>query len=50
LDDRFMPFHTSEAVRPAFVSDPPLEIERERKPVIYRIFIEEITGKYEKNN
>jgi hypothetical protein len=50
MDDRFLPFHLSEAVKPALVNDPPREIERESKPVIYRIFIEEITGKYEKRN
>jgi nitroimidazol reductase NimA-like FMN-containing flavoprotein (pyridoxamine 5'-phosphate oxidase superfamily) len=50
LDDRFLPFQLSESVKPARVSDPPREIERERKPVIYRISIEEITGKYEKRN
>ena len=50
LQDRFLPFQVSEAVKPARFDDPPREIERALKPVIYRISVEEITGKYEKGN
>ena len=50
LNDRFLPFQVSETVKPALVHDPPHEIEKERKPVIYRISVEEISGRYEKGN
>jgi hypothetical protein len=30
--------------------DAPRQVERERKPVIYRISIDEITGRFEKSD
>jgi nitroimidazol reductase NimA-like FMN-containing flavoprotein (pyridoxamine 5'-phosphate oxidase superfamily) len=48
LRDRLIPFVTSETVRPHAVPTPPEVIEKERKPVIYRIRIKKITGRFEK--
>lgn len=50
LNDRLLPFLVSESVKPAQVKDPPLQVEKEFKPVIYRISVEEISGRYEKSN
>lgn len=50
LMDRLEPFSLSDSLKPRKYHDPPLQIEREHKPVIYRITIDEITGRYEKVN
>jgi nitroimidazol reductase NimA-like FMN-containing flavoprotein (pyridoxamine 5'-phosphate oxidase superfamily) len=50
LHERFAPFHVSESVRPHPYTHAPDYIEKERKAVVYRILIEDITGKYEKTN
>ena len=49
LNDHLLPFLLSESLRPAGYADAPRQVERERKPVIYRISIEEITGRFEKS-
>jgi nitroimidazol reductase NimA-like FMN-containing flavoprotein (pyridoxamine 5'-phosphate oxidase superfamily) len=48
LNDRLLPFSLSESIKPMDYMDPPHQIEKEHKPVIYRISVEEITGRYEK--
>ena len=50
LSDRLFPFQVSEAVKPAGLNDPPLKVEKERKPIFYRISVDEISGKYEKSD
>jgi nitroimidazol reductase NimA-like FMN-containing flavoprotein (pyridoxamine 5'-phosphate oxidase superfamily) len=50
LSDRFLPFQVSEAVKPTQINDPPLKIQKEHKPKIYRISVDEISGKYEKSD
>jgi hypothetical protein len=49
LNDRLLPFSLSESLRPSEQTQAPREIEKEHKPVIYRISVEEITGRYEKS-
>jgi len=49
LNDHLLPFLLSESLRPAGYADAPRQVERERKPVIYRISIDEITGRFEKS-
>jgi nitroimidazol reductase NimA-like FMN-containing flavoprotein (pyridoxamine 5'-phosphate oxidase superfamily) len=49
LNDHLDPFLLSESLRPIGYVDAPRQVERERKPVIYRISIEEITGRFEKS-
>jgi len=50
LSDHLLPFLLSESLRPAGYVDAPRQVERERKPVIYRISIDEITGRFEKSD
>ena len=50
INDRLLPFQVSEAIRPAGLDDPPFKVEKERKPIIYRISVDEISGKYEKSD
>lgn len=49
LNDRLFPLTLSESLKPAEPIEPPHEIEKEHKPVVYRISIDEITGRYEKS-
>jgi nitroimidazol reductase NimA-like FMN-containing flavoprotein (pyridoxamine 5'-phosphate oxidase superfamily) len=49
LNDRLLPFSLSESIKPMEYMDPPHQVEKEHKPVIYRISVEEITGRYEKS-
>ena len=49
LNDRFGPYSLSESVKPTPYGDIPRNIERENRPVVYRISIEEISGKFEKS-
>jgi len=49
LNDHLLPFLLSESLRPVGYADAPRQVERERKPVIYRISIDEITGRFEKS-
>lgn len=49
LNDHLHPFLLSESLRPIGYTDAPRMVERERKPVIYRISIDEITGRFEKS-
>jgi uncharacterized protein len=50
LDEHLLPFLLSESLRPVGYVDAPRQVERERKPVIYRISIDEITGRFEKSD
>ena len=47
--DRFVPYTTSESVRPAHgFSRAPEVIEKEKRAVVYRIKVIEMTGRFEK--
>lgn len=46
--DRFVPYTTSESVRPHGFLRAPEVIEKERKAVVYRIKVLEMTGRFEK--
>lgn len=48
LNDRFLPYLTSESLMPTPYIDSPRQVEKARKPVIYRIAVDEITGRFEK--
>lgn len=48
LNDRLLPFSLSESLRPVEYMEPPHQIEKEHKPVVYRISVDEVTGRYEK--
>ena len=50
LRDRLMPYLLSETMRPHGFDEVGGNIEKERKPVIYRIQITRMTGRYEKNS
>ena len=45
LKERFSIYQSSESVKPVFYQDGP---RKERKPVVYRIVIREISGRFEK--
>lgn len=48
LNDRFVGFTLSETVLPAPYANSPKSVEKARKPVFYRISIDEISGRFEK--
>lgn len=48
LNDRFVAYKISETVMPAPNVDSPHAVEKARKPVFYRISIDEISGRFEK--
>ncbi len=48
LSDRFLPYNISESVLPTPYIDSPRQVEKARKPVFYRILVEEISGRFEK--
>ena len=50
LNDRLMPYLLSETMRPQGLAHSPHRVEKDRKPVVYRINITEMTGRYEKNH
>lgn len=50
LKDRLMPYLLSETMRPKGFDHGPERVEKERKPVVYRIKIDHMTGRYEKNS
>jgi uncharacterized protein len=50
LNERFAPFHISESVRPRFYTHAPEYIEKEHKAVVYRISIEDVSGRYERSS
>jgi uncharacterized protein len=50
LKDRLMPYLLSETMRPQGFDQTPESIEKERRPVVYRIEITKMTGRYEKNS
>ena len=50
LNDRLLPYALSETLKPAPFMDPPDEIEKEFKPVLYRISVDEVTGRFEKSS
>lgn len=49
LNDRLLPFSLSQSVSYEPNMDPPRRVEKKLKPVIYRITVDEITGRYEKS-
>lgn len=49
LSDRLLPFALSESLKPVGHVGPPHHVEKEHKPVVYRISIDEISGRYEKS-
>lgn len=49
LKDRLMPYLLSETMRPKGFGHGPERVEKERKPVVYRIKIDHMTGRYEKH-
>ena len=50
LEERLMPYLLSETMKPQGLSSRnPDKLEKQKKPVVYRIEIEEMTGRYEKN-
>lgn len=50
LKDRLMPYLLSETMRPHGLDLGPKKIEKDHKPVVYRIHITQMTGRYEKNS
>jgi nitroimidazol reductase NimA-like FMN-containing flavoprotein (pyridoxamine 5'-phosphate oxidase superfamily) len=48
LHDRFLPYTTSESLAPTPYVDSPRQVEKARKPVFYRISVEEISGRFER--
>jgi len=49
LDDRFGPLHVSESIsRSSADIHPPESVEKKKKPVYFRIFIDEATGRFER--
>jgi nitroimidazol reductase NimA-like FMN-containing flavoprotein (pyridoxamine 5'-phosphate oxidase superfamily) len=49
LKDRLAPYLLSETLRPRGFDYAPAKVEKDRKPVIYRIQISRMSGRYEKN-
>jgi nitroimidazol reductase NimA-like FMN-containing flavoprotein (pyridoxamine 5'-phosphate oxidase superfamily) len=49
LKARLMPYLLSETMRPQGFDNAPLSIEKDRRPVVYRIEISNMTGRFEKN-
>jgi uncharacterized protein len=49
LKNRLMPYLLSETMRPKGLNHEAEKITKEQKPVVYRIEIDQITGRYEKN-
>jgi uncharacterized protein len=47
LNDRLLPFTLSESLKTKENMEPPYQVEKERKPVVYRISVDEITGRFE---
>lgn len=50
LKDRLMPYLLSETMRPRNFDHTSEQVEKELKPVVYRIRINRMTGRYEKNS
>ena len=50
LNERLMPYLLSETMRPRNLDEAPENAVKEKKPVIYRIQINRMTGRYEKNS
>ncbi len=50
LKDKLMPFLLSETMRPRGLDHDSGKIEKNRKPVVYRVRIEEMSGRFEKNH
>lgn len=48
LNDRFLPLRLSESLLQTGYMHFPREVEKARKPVIYRISIDEVSGRFEK--
>ena len=49
LHDRFGPLTTGESVRPKSPAETLQKVEKSKRPVIYRILIGEVTGRFEKH-
>lgn len=47
LSDRLLPFTLSESLKTKENMEPPYRVEKERKPVVYRISVDEVTGRFE---
>ncbi len=47
LNDRLLPFTLSESLKTKENMEPPYRVEKERKPVVYRISVDEVTGRFE---
>ncbi|WP_276370211.1 pyridoxamine 5'-phosphate oxidase family protein [Chryseolinea sp. H1M3-3] len=47
LNDRLLPFTLSESLKTRENMEPPYRVEKERKPVVYRISVDEVTGRFE---
>jgi nitroimidazol reductase NimA-like FMN-containing flavoprotein (pyridoxamine 5'-phosphate oxidase superfamily) len=50
LNDHLSPFPVSESLKPVPYEDPPGKIEKQYRPVFYRISVNEITGRFEKSS
>ena len=50
LSDRLMPYLLSETMRSYDADNPTKNVVKQKKPVIYRIQISRMTGRYEKNS
>jgi hypothetical protein len=49
LNERFGPYAVSESVKPLPYGDVPRNIEKENRPVVYRISLDEVSGRFEKS-
>ncbi|RAW02565.1 pyridoxamine 5'-phosphate oxidase family protein [Pseudochryseolinea flava] len=49
LKNRLVPYLLSETMRPQGFDHAPKSIEKERQPIVYRIQVTEMTGRFEKN-
>jgi uncharacterized protein len=50
LADKVMPLITSETIKPKRQTMAPAIVEKERRPIVYRILITKKTGRYEKTH
>ncbi len=50
LNDHLHPYLLSESLRPVGYMNAPREVERERKPILYRISADEMTGRFERSD
>ena len=50
LNDKLMPYLLSETMRPQTLDQSPHRLEKDNRPVVYRISVTEMTGRYEENH